>query len=295
MKCVTRIFLPVFVFLLASVSLSYGQDYADSLGTQTYKVIKQDGGVLIGRMKKNDAIEVILVTDNLGDVVIPKHLISEIKVIDAADLDNDGRLKPHNGFHTRYFITTNGFGLKKNESYVQWNLFGPDFQVAINDRLTAGLLTSWVGIPLIGSVKTTIPVGEGVNLALGGLAGTGSYAQPSFYFTLPYAALTVGNTQRNFNVAGGYGLIGFQDNRSGGFIASVGAAAALTSKIAFVFDSFFLMSQQDERSLASGFIIPGVRWNQSENKAFQIGFAGIIANGRTSPFPLPMIQWFRRL
>jgi hypothetical protein len=203
-------------------------------------------------------------------------------------------MKANNGFHTRYFLTTNGFGLKKNEGYVQWNIYGPDIQVAINDRITAGVLTSWIGIPLIGSLKTTFPISDNVRMGVGALAGTGSYAEPSFFFTLPFAAVTVGDQRRNFNISGGYGLVGFQQRKTGGFITSFGAAAELTSKLSFVFDSFFLMNQEGG-PLSAGFIIPGLRWNQSESKAFQIGFAGIISNGRTAPVPLPMLQWFRRL
>ena len=285
------------ILLLCIVRLACtaaAQDYADSLGSNKYRITKQDGGVLVGKLKKNDAVEVILVTDNLGDVVIPKHLIREMKELKADDFYKDGSLKANNGFHSRYFLTTNGFGLKKNESYVQWNLYGPDFQVAINDRLTAGLMTSWIGVPLIGSVKTTFPVGEGVRMGVGALAGTGSYAAPSFFFTLPFAAITVGDQRRNFNVAGGYGLVGFAQYSTGGFITSLGASAELTAKLSFVFDSFFLMNQAGG-PLSAGFIIPGLRWNQSESKAFQIGFAGIVNNGHVAPVPFPMLQWFRRL
>jgi hypothetical protein len=260
------------------ISTLSAQDYADSLGVQKYRITKQDGGVLVGKMRKNDAVEVILVTDNIGEVVIPKHVIREIKALQEDDFLKDGSIRANNGFHTRYFLTTNGFGLKKNESYVQWNLYGPDFQVAINDRITAGLVTSWIGVPLIGSVKTTFPVGEGVRMGVGALAGTGSYAAPSFFFTLPFAAVTVG----------------YQRFSTGGFITSFGGVAELTPKLAFVFDSFFLMNQAGG-PLSAGFIIPGLRWNQNENKAFQIGFAGIINDGRAAPIPLPMLQWFRRL
>lgn len=68
----------------------------------------------------------------------------------------------------------------------------------------------------------------------------------------------------------------------------------LTPKLSLVFDSFFLVNQQGG-PLSAGFIIPGLRWNQSENRAFQIGFAGIINDGQAAPIPLPMLQWFRRL
>ena len=40
-----------------------------------------------------------------------------------------------------------------------------------------------------------------------------------------------------------------------------------------------------------GLITPGFRFQQEKGKAFQIGFAGIFADGDFAP--IPMIQWFR--
>ena len=49
------------------------------------------------------------------------------------------------------------------------------------------------------------------------------------------------------------------------------------------------------RAPGGALIIPGLRIQTSEDKAFQFGFAGIITNGDAVPVPIPMIQWYRRL
>ena len=42
-------------------------------------------------------------------------------------------------------------------------------------------------------------------------------------------------------------------------------------------------------------IIPGVRLQTNDDKAFQIGFAGAYFDGDVVPLPIPMVTWFRRL
>ncbi|MFM7311392.1 MAG: hypothetical protein ACKOZY_12345, partial [Flavobacteriales bacterium] len=90
----------------------------------------------------------------------------------------------------------------------------------------------------------------------------------------------------------------------------------ISKKMSFVFDSFVLMrgpyqtytdyiydpntgnyNPVTERRRASGgaLIIPGLRIQTSEDKAFQFGFAGILTSGTSNPIPIPMIQWYRRL
>jgi|GEM_PF-2104751 len=44
-----------------------------------------------------------------------------------------------------------------------------------------------------------------------------------------------------------------------------------------------------------GLFIPGVRWHQSEGKAFQFGFTGISFDGELLPVPMPMVQCSRAL
>ncbi len=43
-----------------------------------------------------------------------------------------------------------------------------------------------------------------------------------------------------------------------------------------------------------GLIIPGVRFQTSENSAFQFGFAGTLSEGGIESFGIPYLQWFRK-
>lgn len=116
-------------------------------------VIKNDGTEFVGTIISSDAREVHIVTKTVGEVIIPKHEIREIKRISVRELDNIGGYIGEEVFATRYFLTTNGLPVAKGESYVQWNLFGPDLQFGVSDNFGLGVMTSWIGIPLIGTAK----------------------------------------------------------------------------------------------------------------------------------------------
>lgn len=71
--------------------------------------------------------------------------------------------------------------------------YGGEAHFAVSDNLSVGIMTTWAAIPVIGSVKYSINIGENLNLGLGTLLGSGSWAQPSAFGFLGYGSLTVGN------------------------------------------------------------------------------------------------------
>jgi hypothetical protein len=146
MKVLKRFSTLLLVFLIASSNL-IAQEEQDSTQV-TYQIIKQNGAVFIGSIISQDAREVLLKAEDVGLVYIPKHEIEEINEILAGEEVASGGL-----FATRYFLTTNGFSIKKGENYVQWNIFGPDFQFGVADNFTLGIMTSWVGLPIVGTAK----------------------------------------------------------------------------------------------------------------------------------------------
>ena len=89
--------------------------------------------------------------------------------------------------------------MKKGDSYAMIQLVGAEYQAAVVDNLTIGGLTSWIGVPIIGSAKYAFNISENFHAAVGVLAGTGSWAAFDSYGVLPYGALTLGNNKYNVN------------------------------------------------------------------------------------------------
>lgn len=274
--------------------------------TIVYRILKTDGGELIGRIISQDEREVLLLTEDNRRIYIPQHSIKEIVALNANEMNKNGEFIGEDRFSTRYFLTTNALPLKKGDHYVQWNLFGPNFQFAVGKDLGVGIMTSWFGVPIIGTIKKSWELGEKSQLALGGLFGTGSWATPDFGGALPFATISFGDRNKNIAFSGGYGVTFGDGEANGSALAGIAGMARISKKLSLVLDSFFLLPKANEPTLINGLeisnerplfglIIPGLRWHQGEGKAFQFGFAAVLSGDDLVPFPVPMVQWYRAL
>ncbi len=284
--------LAIFLLFIGNIALSQ-TDTTLTKDTSTYRIIKTDGGELIGQIQSQDAREILLLTKDDRQIYIPQHAIKEVIKLKNSDFNNIGTFIGEDKFATRYFITTNGLPIKKGEHYAQWNLFGPDFQFGIGKDLGVGIMSSWIGVPIIGSIKKSWQIGDKSQFAIGGLVGTGSWTLPEFGGALPFATLSFGDRSKNIAFSGGYGAIWTGDGVSGRAISSIAGMAKISPKISLVFDSFVLLP--NENQTGGALFIPGIRWHQEEGKAIQFGFAGIIADGDIVPVTIPTIQWYRSL
>ena len=245
-----------------------------------HKIIKQNGAAFTGTIISQDAREILVQTEDVGLVYIPKHEVDEIILVEDKAQEVTGGL-----FSTRYLLTTNGFNIKKGENYVQWNLFGPDFQFGVRDNFTMGIMTSWVGMPIIFTTKYSFELNEKLFAGVGFLGGTGSWAFPKYGLVLPYAFLTVGDRVNNINFSGGYGGV-FSETKTtytiknvptdyssnsyeriegveyqGRPLFSVAGMFRINDKFSFVFDSFFMTAGKDRQEQQID-----ENWNQESGK-----------------------------
>lgn len=152
-------------------------------------------------------------------------------------------------------------------------------------------MTSWVGIPLIGTIKKSWILGDKSQFEVDAMAGNGSWIDPSIGGALPFASVSFGDRKSNISFSGGYGAIWQFGDTEGSPMFSVAGMTKISEKISFVFDSFILLPGEDN----VGIFIPGLRWHQGEGKAFQFGFVGVIENGTALTIPIPSVQWYRTL
>jgi hypothetical protein len=293
--------LPVLAlfFLFTVFSSQTGFAQADTTKTQSQKIFlvtTNDGGQFVGTIISQDAKEVLIETKDRGQISIPKYQVSEIREISKTELTAKGDYIPAEVFSTRYFITTNGLPIEKRESYILWSLWGPDFEFGVGKNLGVGVMTSWLGVPIIGSVKYSINLAPKVNMALGGLIGTGSWVEPSFGLALPYVALTFGDRKSNISFSGGYGAVFFEGDNNGRGLLSIAGMTKVSKKVSLVFDSFIAPKSNNLNGLS--IIIPGIRLQTDRNKTFQFGFAGLYSNTEDSGsqvVPIPFVQFFTKL
>jgi hypothetical protein len=292
MKTSSLIFALFCLFTAFLNQKSFAQaDTAKAISPKLYIVTTNDGGQFQGKIISQDSKEILIDTKDRGQISIPKYEIKEIKEIKENELTATGEYMPVEVFATRYFITTNGLPIEKRENYILWNLWGPDFEFGIGKNLGVGVMTSWVGVPIIGSIKYSIQLAPKFNMALGGLLGTGSWAEPSFGLALPYVALTFGDRKSNLSFSGGYGSVVYEGESDGRALLSVAGMTKVGKKVSLVFDSFIAPKTAD----LSGFsiYIPGIRLQTESNKTFQFGFGALSFEGEITP--IPFVQFFRKL
>jgi hypothetical protein len=297
--------------------------------TTEYRVIKTDGTELIGHILREDERELTLKTNDGRTIVVPQYIVREILPVKENELSEKGEFIGEDRFATRYFITTNGLPIKKGQHYIQWNLFGPDFQFAVSNRFGLGIMTTWLAMPIVGTAKYSIPLKKDFHFALGAMLGTSSWitllgSDKNAGGALPFMSLSYGTRRANIAASAGYGVIWAEGDSDGRALTSIAGMIKVSSRISLVFDSFIVIKGKTTRSSSSewqtiydpstgtyqnqlvtvttedrkpglGLFIPGVRWHQSEGKAFQFGFTGISFDQELVPIPIPMVQWYRTL
>ena len=296
MKQLTILFLGLFLLLLNARAVQSQVDlltFTPEPGVK-YLVEKNDGTVFFGEILSYDAREVLIKTTDKGEIILPKYELNSISLADDVQLDSSGKFITEDRFATRYFITTNGLPIKKGEHYVQWNLFGPDFQFAVSDNFGLGVMTSWLAVPIIGSAKYTIPLGGNTNLALGALLGTFAWADANSGLALPFLTISQGNRRSNLSLSGGYGVAIIDGESEGRTLISIAGMHRVSNSISLVFDSFIGPAFNSDKT-GYALLIPGIRWQRNNRSAFQFGFAGVIVDGEIIPAPIPMVQWFNRI
>jgi len=302
----------------------------NSPDTTTYVVTKTNNVEYIGKILSDDGREVLMETKELGKIYIPKSDIKSISIYNSKNVTASGEYRELGPFTTRYQFSTNAFPIEKGEDYALVNLYGPEVHFAVSKNFSVGIMSTWIASPLVVAVKYSIPTSyKNINLGVGTLFGSMGYLNQGRGFAgLHWGMITFGDRLKNLTISIGYSYLnsGFDRYYVPGTYptnsnpprklgamnkAPIIGVAGLTSigkKASFIFDAMFLMgkspfqnsswngldlitySQITYSSSPNLILMPGMRFQRTENKAFQISLAGVIGDGYS--FPLPMASWF---
>lgn len=331
---------------------------ADTAQTgQLYLITKNNKSEYVGFILNDDGREVLISTEKLGKIYIPKSDIKSIVKIEDKSSIIRGEYYEAGPFTTRYAFTTNALPMRKGANYALLNLYGPDAHFALSDNFSVGILSTWLASPFVFVFKYSIKTKDpNVNYSLGTLFGTSGYINNFRGLGgLHFANITLGDAKKNLTFAGGYAYLrsgsyndtpnpgvyysefGYLDYYSStnkvlspgtrGPIFSIAGITKVGVKASFVFDSMIgifsssrsqvvttplttpinnmwykhVVSQSETRVVAM-FLMPGMRFQTNDTRAFQISLAGVslfkIKGYTDDPenytFPLPMCTWFFR-
>ena len=282
-------------FALMIVRPAAGQDTTDyiELVRKMVVVTLNDGTQKIGYLISDDGREITLETASLGNIVIPKYQIKEIRQINGQEGSYEQSWAEY-PYQTRYFFTFNGLPKRRSKNYLKTFPLGLEAQFGITEDVQVGGITTWIGAPIIGTIQGRFDLGRKVHGAVGGYAGTSSrvaFAQdnPDF-LAIPYRSLTFGDVSRNFMI--GYGYASLLDGQSGErSLIMAGGTTPMGAKAGFVLE--MLITVVDGTS--GGLVTPGIRWHDKPGSAIQFGLMAAFANGVFVPVSVPALSFYKTL
>mgnify|MGYP004138736241 CR=1 FL=1 len=178
-----------------------------------------------------------------------------------------------------------------------------------------------------------------VHLSVGNILGSSGYlAQGKIFGGLHWGTFSVGDRMRNISFSGGYGYFNdksysFDTPSQDALFLGLGGIAPIGEKASFILDAMLISNTRNNRNYdvdqisqprprlnttdpnitnTTLILMPGMRFNKSYNKAFQISLAGVFftdnsrnteigdypnytyKKGETISFPVPTISWLRK-
>lgn len=280
------------VLLFFSINCNYlsAQNETD---TSLVRIETRDGNEYTGRITGEDSEKIILLTQILGEISIPKSEIRTRTKIQSTQV-KEGQIWFSNPQASRYFWAPNGYGLKKGEGYYQniWVLWN-QFAYGITDNFSIGgaivplFLFAGAPTPVFISPKVSIPLEkEKINLGAGVIAGAILGAGDAT-FGLVYGVSTFGTPDNNVSFGLGYGFAG-GEWASRPLINFCGMFR-LSPRWYFISENYYMGFGDEGGGILSG----GARWIIKKAAldfglffpvGSEIGFVGIPWLGFTIPF-----------
>ncbi len=206
-------FIWIFIIIVLLNNLKcFGQNLPDS--TRTVRVETIDGNEFVGFVVTEDSSAVVIKTETLGEIRIPKNIIkSKTELNEIKKVGSEFWLP--NPQSSRYFWAPNGYGLEKGSSYYQniWVLYN-QYSIGVSDNYSIGagmvplFLFAGTATPFWIVQKLSIPVVENkFNVGTGAFLGTFIGDQTGL-FGLLFGTTTFGSRDKNLSLGLAYGFAG---------------------------------------------------------------------------------------
>lgn len=319
-----RKFLEKDIYLTNSVDFREKCNYYFSSITKEnnfFKIDIQDcnnkvlGSVLAGSNLQsipNDE-KAIIIFYNLWDIIEnPREMVVQLDE-KTEEVKADTLESEHD---SRYFFAPTALPLRKRELYYNSLYFLlHDIQYGITNRLTIGMGTTVIGLPVYFTGKYSIPIQENSHLAFGDMLILGTYGT-NFFGNLAFATYTYGNSHSNFSIGGGHLYFNPNDNsrKSSSVVGNISGIYQagkyfylLTENYLFNFQSmddasrdtqlpdgsFIFEERQYNAQRTIWYGLTGIRFIRKSNElvSWQIGFTHVLIAHSDIPAPYNTPEW----
>ncbi|MDB9990108.1 hypothetical protein OAD79_01540 [Flavobacteriales bacterium] len=205
-----KIIYGLITLFLIVFQISITAQSGDSTNSKKLVLItKNNGGEFIGEIISDDGREILLMTTTIGKIYINKSDISGITSVDEKSTTKiGGEFRAEGPFTTRYFFTNNSLPLKKNEHYAMIQLYGPEVHFSVSDKLSLGVMASWIASPIALASKLCLYSKNNIHISLGNILGNSGYIEQGKVFGgLHWLTITKGDRMKNISFSAGYGYV----------------------------------------------------------------------------------------
>lgn len=242
------------------------------------KIKTDEGRMFFGELMKNDAHEVIIMTENLGEVAIEKMRIVSIENSSEAERIQEESFNPQ---PSRYFFAPSAFQMKKGEGYYQNTmLVYNQLSFGISDHIT-------VGLPFLLPFYGGVTVKAGTPLTPMDEQGKALHASTGLIYVTPitggqldrgvglsFVNLSFGSESRHFTAGVGrfFQTIFTSIEEDGTFIGNaifnIAGMAKVGNNMWLMTENYFLF---EDNGAATGFVAVGFRKGRSRAKGTMLG------------------------
>lgn len=234
--------LILFLLLFSGIH-SFGQDTTSTKGPKMV-VVKNDGARYVGYILSDDAREILMETEQVGLIYIPKHLIKSIAPFKKEDVvteevakDTSNKAPPieeptdsdlvdelsqeeepdiesdstelENHLASKYIQLDNAIPLRKGDAFVKIMPLGVEAQFPVTKNWSIGGWSTYWGFPMGFRTKYSFPMQENMHFSADLIAGTMAFGSLADFSIRdggisPSFTFTLGDRKSNFSVKLGY-------------------------------------------------------------------------------------------
>ena len=242
----------VALLLAPAAMVAQQQPWIDTLSMQSIE--RHDGTELRGRVVAMNAREVTIALADGTRLVLPKHLVRSIVSLEGPQPQAAGAAVQT----STYFVTSSALPMPKGTSTLQFNIAGVALEAFPTERLSIGVLSSWISAPIIATAMVRMPLAENVWLGAGGIVGWGGSMADRNLFAAPTLTLSVKSGSTNFSLTGGYGFTSLKvETYASPDYAALQGTSQLTSPRAYAALGVSLKLARKIRLIVDAFMISG--------------------------------------
>lgn len=289
-------FLLSCLLLLTTAALAQTDYYRKEQPKPTrrqYVITLQDGSQLRGELIRQDSLEAVIKTSNLGQVVVKASQITSMVAVDASSPAMNAEGYP-NLFPQYMLISPTAFQAERGKLYFRTvDAAFSQFDYGINNNWSVGVGFFTFDPTLLFALRTKVsfPVGDRLRLGVQGQFGSGrTLLDNKFVGGVTYlqGIASIGTSQHNVTV--GIGAIRFYNQFSTGQLLTIGTVQKVSPVLTFIGEINTAIGQYSDTNLA---VSGGLRFDRKRH-AFDLSASFSIPTGGGFPI-IPLVAYQLRI